>query len=230
MPAARSRTRSPRPRCHGLDHGSSPAALDPGRHQVVGEVVALGHGVEHATYVGRLLVQVSAGHAPSVGVRTPVRATRGCPTTSLQSRSRWLPGGGSTCHAVTPATHHGRQHHRGHRQQLPGGGHRVRDPGARGLLGPLVRPVPRRRPRCSRRSPQSATTCGSSSSTSTTTSAPRRPTGSWRSRPCWSSATARRPRGSKARCPREPHRGPARPRARLAGERTRKHSRRVPAG
>ena len=78
VPAARSRTRSPRRGADGLDHRPSPAALDAGRHQVVGEVVALGHGVEHATYVGRLLVQVSAGHAASVGVRTPGRATRGC--------------------------------------------------------------------------------------------------------------------------------------------------------
>ena len=53
-------------------------------------------------------------------------------------------------------------------------------PGARRLLGSLVRPVPRRRARSSRRSPPSATTCGSSSSTSTTTS--RRPRSSRSSR------------------------------------------------
>ena len=47
-------------------------------------------------------------------------------------------------------------------------------PGARRLLGAVVRPVPRRRPRSSRRSPPSATTSRSSSSTSTRTS--RRPT------------------------------------------------------
>ena len=86
--------------------------------------------------------------------------------------------------------------------QLPGRGHRVRYPGARRLLGPLVRPVPRRRPRArgdqlrARRSP------GREAQRRRQPADGREPTGSWRSRPCWSSATARRPRGSRAPCPR----------------------------
>ena len=72
VPAARSRTRSPASGADGADHLVAPApVLAEGQH-VVGDVVALRDGVEHRPDVGRLLVEVCAGHARRVG-RSPVR-------------------------------------------------------------------------------------------------------------------------------------------------------------
>ena len=66
VPAARSSTRSPGTRVDRSDHVAPPAAVQAQGEHVVGEVVATGDGVEHAAYVGRLLVQVCAGHGQSL--------------------------------------------------------------------------------------------------------------------------------------------------------------------
>ena len=125
-------------------------------------------------------------------------------TSKMSPGSRWRPSGSSPSCASAPLTAssprtphytlyskrrtasarsvHGRQHHRRHRHQLPGRGHRVRHAGARRLLGARGAVRAASSPRCSRRSTPSARTCGSSSSTSTRTSRPPRSTRSSRSR------------------------------------------------
>ena len=50
-------------RVDGVDDVLAPAPVLAERQHVVGDVVALGDGVEHPPYVGRLLVEVCAGHA-----------------------------------------------------------------------------------------------------------------------------------------------------------------------
>ena len=67
VPAARSSTRSPGCGVDGADDLAAPATVLAERQHVVGDVVALGDGVEHPPDVGRLLVEVCAGHAQSVG-------------------------------------------------------------------------------------------------------------------------------------------------------------------
>ena len=62
VPAARSSTRSPRLRVDRLDDVLAPAPVLAQGQDVVGDVVAPRHGVEHAAYVVRVLAQVSAGH------------------------------------------------------------------------------------------------------------------------------------------------------------------------
>ena len=87
VPAARSRTSSPGCGSTASMHVVAPAAVLAEGEHVVGDVVALGDRVEHAPDVGRLLVEVCAGHAQrlradAVGTRhgngpvTPTRAAQ----------------------------------------------------------------------------------------------------------------------------------------------------------
>ena len=63
VPAARSRTRSPGCGSTASITSLAPAPVLAEREHVVGHVVALRDRVEHPAYVGRLLVEVCAGHA-----------------------------------------------------------------------------------------------------------------------------------------------------------------------
>ena len=64
-------------RVDGLAHLAAPAAVLAQGEHVVGEVVAARDRVEHPTYVGRLLVELRAGHAPRVRVARERQVTRG---------------------------------------------------------------------------------------------------------------------------------------------------------
>src|SRR5207342_3751660 len=70
-------------RRHGADDLAAPAPVLAEGQDVVGDVVALGDGVEHPPDVGRLLVEVCAGHAPER------RASPG--TTAAQAPARTAP-------------------------------------------------------------------------------------------------------------------------------------------
>ena len=62
------------------DHVVPPAPVLPEREHVVGHVVALGHRVEHASDVGRLLVELCTGHAQRLRRRPVARSRRTTPT------------------------------------------------------------------------------------------------------------------------------------------------------
>ena len=64
-----------RTRVHRGDHVVAPAAVLPQGQHVVGDVVAPGDRVEHATNVGRLLVELCTDHAQRLRGATPPYGT-----------------------------------------------------------------------------------------------------------------------------------------------------------
>src|SRR3954447_4686153 len=77
-----------RQRRDGADHLVAPTSVLAEREHVVGDVVALGDGVEHPPHVGRLLVEVCACHAGSVGRAAVLRLCRGRGPDRLDPRPR----------------------------------------------------------------------------------------------------------------------------------------------
>ena len=64
-----------RTRVDGRDHGPAPLPVLAEGEDVVGDVVAPGDGVEHATNVGRLLVELCADHAQRLRGAAPPYGT-----------------------------------------------------------------------------------------------------------------------------------------------------------